>query len=64
MGGGRLCATVFSLDKKGPTYRFLAIREAFELEGSGKKFDCLRSRRTHGMFISELITTWSLENAR
>ncbi len=62
MGGGRLYATVLSLDRRS-TYRFLAIREAFELEGSGKKLRLSRLQDSRQLFIPELIDDLESENA-
>ena len=54
-----------SLDKKGPTYRFLAIREAFELEGSGKKLRLSQELQdSRQLFIPELIDDLESENAK
>lgn len=54
-----------SLDKNGPTYRFLAIREAFELEGSGKKLRLSQELQdSRQLFIPELIDDLESENAK
>ena len=54
-----------SLSRKGPTYRFLAVREVFDLERSRKKLQLsLELRDSRQLSIPELIEDLEEENAR
>ena len=54
-----------SLSRKGPTYRFLAVREVFDLEESGKKRQLSQELQdSRQLLIPELIEDLETENAR
>ena len=54
-----------SHSRKGPTYRFLAVREVFDLEESGKKRQLSQElQESRQLLIPELIEDLESENAR